>query len=146
MSALLKTFPFKGSHHCCDAASVVVVIGYKSSYSALNSFKLSYVDVRMWVPNSCCIFQLGPDECLLASFLDVLRTGRQISAEKRSFIIGLLSHCVYMSIPRKIVAEQDSQVLSILGVSEFFAMDGVVGINRLPLLGYPDYFTFIRVE
>ena len=68
------------------------------------------------------------------------------SAEKSSCVIGLLSHCVHMSIPRKIVADQYSQVLCILGVSEFFAMDGVVGINRLPLLGYPDYFTFIRVE
>ena len=130
MSALLKTFPFKSSHHCCDAASVVVVIGDKSSVPALNSFQLSYVDVRMWVPNICCIFQLGPDKCLVASFFDVLRTGRQISAEKSSRIIGILSHCVHMSIPRKIVADQDSEVFCILGVSEFFAMDGVVGINR----------------
>ena len=51
-----------------------------------------------------------------------------------------------MSIPRKIVADQASQVLCILGVSKFFAMDGVVGINRLPLLGDPIYFTFDRVE
>ena len=76
----------------------------------------------------------------------MLWTGRQVSAEKSSCIIGLLSHCVHMSIPRKIVADQDSQVLCILGVSELFAMDGVVDINSLPLLCYPDYFTFIRVE
>ena len=76
----------------------------------------------------------------------MLRTGRQISAEKISRIIYLLSHCVHMSIPRKIVADQDSQVFCILGVSEFFAMDGVVGINRFPLLGDPNYLTFIRVE
>ena len=41
--------PFKGSHHCCDAASVIVVIGDKSSSVALNSFQLSYVDVLMRV-------------------------------------------------------------------------------------------------
>ena len=142
----LASFPFKGSHHCCDAASVVVVIGDKSSSTALKSFQLSYADVRKWVPNCCCIFQLGPDKCLVASFLDMLRTGRQISAEKSSCIIGLLIHCVHMSIPRKIVANQNSQVLCILGVSGFFAMGGVVGINKLPLLGDPNYFTFIRVE
>ena len=84
LSALLKTFPFNGSHHCCDAASVVVVIGNKSSSTALISFQLSYVDVHMWVPNCCCMFQLGPDKCLVASFLDMLRTGRQISVEKSS--------------------------------------------------------------
>ena len=98
----------------------------------------------MWVPNSCCIFQLGPDECLVANFLDMLWTGRQISAEKRSCIIGLLSHCVYMSILRKIVSDQDSQVLCILGVSEFFAMDGVVGINGLPLLSYPSHLSGLK--
>ena len=102
LSALLKTFLFKGSHHCCDAASVVVVIGDKSSSAALNSFQLSYVDVCMWVPNSCCIFKLGPDKCLVASFLDMLWTGRQISAEKNSCIIGLISHCVHMSIEERL--------------------------------------------
>ena len=76
----------------------------------------------------------------------MLRTGRQISAEKSSRIIGLLSHCVHMSIPRKTLADQDSQVLCILGVSDFFAMDGVVDINRFPLLGDPNYLTFIMVE
>ena len=75
----------------------------------------------------------------------MLWTGRQISAEKSSCIIGLLSHCVHMSVPRKIVVDQDSQVLCILGVSEFFAMDGVVGINRLPLLGYLDYYYYIII-
>ena len=69
MSAQLKTFPFKGSQHCFDAASVVVVIGDKSSSTALNSFQLSYVDVRMWVPNCCSIFQLGPDKCLVVSLI-----------------------------------------------------------------------------
>ena len=91
------------------------------------------------------LLHIGPEKCFVASFLDMLRTGRQISAENSSCIIGLRSLCVYMSIPRKIVADQDSQVLCILGVSEFFSMDGVVSINRLPLLGDPDY-TFIRVE
>ena len=66
----------------------------------------------------------------------VLRTGRQISAKKSSRIIGLFSHRVHICIPRKIVADQDSQVPCILGVSEFFAMDGVVGINRFPLLNH----------
>ena len=76
----------------------------------------------------------------------MLRTGRQISAEKSSRIIALLSHCVHMSIPRKIVADQDSQAFCILGVCEFFAMDSVVGINRFPLLGDPNYLTFSRVK
>ena len=65
MLAQLKTFPFKGSHHCCNAASVVVDIADKFS---------SYVNVRTWVPNSSCIFQLGPDKCLVASLFDMLRT------------------------------------------------------------------------
>ena len=138
LTALLKTYPFNGSHQCCEAACVVVVIGDKSSIVGLNSFQLSYVDVHMWVPNSCCIFQLGPDKCLVASFLDMLRTGRQILAEKISCIIGLLCHCVHMSIRRKIVADQDYEVLCILGVSEIFAMEGVVCINRLTLLGDPN--------
>ena len=70
---LVSAFPFKGSRHCCDAASVVV-IAYKSSSVALSSFQLSCVDVRKCVPNSCCIFQLGPDKCFIASLFDVLRT------------------------------------------------------------------------
>ena len=113
MLALLKTFPFKGSHHCCDAASVVVVIGDKSSSAALSSFQHSYVDVT----NSCCFFQLGPDKCLVASFLDVL-----------------------------IVTDQHSKVLCILGVAEFFVMDDVMGINTFPLLGDPNYLAFVGVE
>ena len=59
----------------------------------------------------------------------MLRTGRQISAEKSSCVIGLLIHCVHMSTPRKIVADQDSQVFCILDVSEFFAMDGILITN-----------------
>ena len=51
-----------------------------------------------------------------------------------------------MSIPRKIVADQDSQVLCILDVPEFFAMGVVVGISRLPLLGDSNYLAFVRVE
>ena len=112
----------------------------------LSSSQLSYVDIRMWIPNSCCISQLGPNKCLVASFLDVLRTGRQISAKKSSRIIGLLSHCVHICIPRKTVADQDSQVLCIIGVPEVFAMDIVVGINRFPLLGDPNNLAFVRVE
>ena len=87
MSALLKTFPFKGSHHFCDATCIVVVIPDESSSATLSSFQLSYVDVRVWVPNSCCIFQLGPDECLVAGVLDVLRTVGQVSAKKGSGIV-----------------------------------------------------------
>ena len=74
-------------YHIDVDVDVVVVIGDKSSSEALNSFQLSYVDVRMWVPNSCCIFQLGPDKCLVTSFFDVLRTDRKISAEKSSRIM-----------------------------------------------------------
>ena len=140
------TFPFKGSRHCCDAARIVVVIGDKSSSTVLSSFRFSYVDVCMWVPNSCCIFRLGPDKCLVTSFLHVLRTGRQISAEKSSRIIGILSHCVHMCISRKIVADKVSQVLCILGVSEFFTMDGVAGINRFPFLDDPNNLPFVRIE
>ena len=51
-----------------------------------------------------------------------------------------------MCIQRKIGTDQDSQALYILGVSEFFAMDGVVDINRFPLIGDPNYLAFIRVE
>ena len=105
------------NHHCCEAANVVVVNGDKSSSVALSSFQLSFADVRVWVPNSCCILQLGPDKYLVASFLDMLWTGRQISVEKSSHISSLLSHFVHISIPRKIVADQDSQVLCILGPS-----------------------------
>ena len=100
----------------------------------------------MRVPNSCCIFQLGPDECLLADVLDVLRTVGQVSAKKGSDIICLLGNCINMCIPRQCVTDQDPQVLCILGVSKFFAMDGVVGINRLPLFGDPNYFAFVSVE
>ena len=100
----------------------------------------------MRVPNSCCIFQLGPDECLLADVLDVLRTVGQVSAKKGSDIICLLGNCINMCIPRQCVTDQDPQVLCILGVSKFFAMDGVVGIKRLPLFGDPDYFAFVWVE
>ena len=86
MSVLLETFPFKGSHHLCDATCIVVVIPDKSSSATLSSFQLSYVDVCVWGPNSCCIFQLGLDECLVAGVLDVLRTVGQVSAEKGSGI------------------------------------------------------------
>ena len=98
----------------------------------MNSFQLSYVDARVWVPNSCCIFQLGPDECLVAGVLDVLRTVGQVSSKKGSGIVCLLGNCINMCIPRQCVTDQDSQFLCILGLSKFFAMDGVVGINRLP--------------
>ena len=74
MWALLKTFPFKGSHNLCGATCIVVVISDESSSAMLSSFQLSYVDVRVQVPNSCGIFQLGPDVCLVAGVLDVLRT------------------------------------------------------------------------
>ena len=146
MSALLKTFPFKGSHHLCDATCIVVVISDESSSATLSSFQLSYVDVRVRVPNSCCIFQLGPEECLVAGVLDVLRTVGQVSAEKGSGIVCLLGNCINRCIPRQCVIDQDSQVFGILGVSKFFAMDGVVGINRLPLFGDPNYFAFVWVE
>ena len=139
MSALLKTFPFKGSHHLCDATCIVVVIPDESSSATLSSFQLSYIDVRVWVPNSCCIFQLGPEECLVSGVLDVLRTVGQVSAKKGSGIVCLLGNCINMCIPRQCVTDQDSRVLYILGVSKFFAMDGVVGINRLPLLSDPNY-------
>ena len=101
----------------------------------MSSFQLSYVDGRVWVPNSCCIFQLGPDECLVAGDLDVLRTIGQVSAEKGNGIVCLLGNCI---IPRQCVTDQDSQVLCFLGVSKFSAMDGVVGYNRLPLFGDPE--------
>ena len=90
MSALLKIFPFKGFHHLCDATCIVAVISDESSSATLSSFQLSYVDVRVRVPNSCCIFQLGPDECLVAGVLDVLRTVGQVSAEKCSGIVAFL--------------------------------------------------------
>ena len=148
MSALLKTFPFKGSRHLCDATCVVVVIPDESSSPTLSSFQLSYVDV--WVSNSCCIFHFGPDECLVAGVLDVLRTVWRavghVSAKKGSDTVCLLGNCINMCIPRQYVTDQDSQVLCILGVSEFFDMDGVVGINRLSLFGDPNYFAFVWVK
>ena len=125
---------------------MTLLIPDESSTATLSSFQLSYVDVRVRVPNSCCIFQLGPDECLVAGVLDVLRTVGQVSAKKGSSIVCLLCNCINMYIARQCVTDQDSQVLCILGVSKFFAMDGVVGINMLPLFGDPNYFAFVRVE
>ena len=93
-----------------------------------------------------CIFQLGPDECLTAGVLDILRTVGQVSAKKTCGIVCLLGNCINMCIPRQCVTDQDSQVIFILGVSKFFAMDGVVGINRLPHFGDPNYHSFVRVE
>ena len=122
MSALLKTFPFKGSHHLCDATCIVVVIPDESCSATLSSFQLSYVDFSVWVPNSCCIFQMGPDECLVGGVLDVLRTVGQVSAKKGSGVVYLLGNCINMCIPRQCVTDQDSQVLCILGVSKFFAL------------------------
>ena len=141
MSELLKNFPFNGSHHLCDVTCVVVVIPDESSSATLSSFQLSYVDVCVRVPNSCCIFRFGPDECLVG-VLDVLRTVGQVSAKKGSGIVGLLGSCINMCIPRQCFTDQDSQVFCILGVSKFFAMDGVVGINRFPLLCGPNYLAF----
>ena len=146
MSALLRTFQCKGSHHLCDATCVVVVIPDESSSRTLSSFQLSYVDVQVRAPNSCCVFQFGPDECLVAGVLDVLKTVGQVSAKKGSGIVCLLGNCTNMCIPRQCVIDQDSQLLCILGVPKFFAMDGVVGINRLPLSGDPNYIAFIQVE
>ena len=146
MSALLKTSPFKGSHHLCETTCVVVVIPDESSSPTLSSFQLSYFDVRLRVPNSCCIFQLGPDECLVAGVLDLLRTVGQVSAKKGSAIVCRLGNRINMCIPRQCVTDQDSQVLCILGVAKLFAMDGVVGTNRLPLFGDPNYFAFVWVE
>ena len=112
----------------------------------MSSFQLSYVDVRVRVPNSCCIFQLGPDECLVAGVLGVLRTVGQVSAKKGSGIVCLLGNYINMCIPRQCVTDQDSQVLCILGVSKFFVMDGVVGINRFPLSGDYTYLAFVWVK
>ena len=50
VSVLLNSSPFKGSQHCCDAASVFSH-WYKSSSAVLSSFQLSHVDVCMCVPN-----------------------------------------------------------------------------------------------
>ena len=72
--AWLKNFPFKGSRHLCDATCVVVVISNEYSSATLSSFQISYAYSCVRVLNSCCIFQLGPDECLVAGVLGVLRT------------------------------------------------------------------------
>ena len=66
--------------------------------------------------------------------------------EEKQLYYWPFSHCDHICIPRKTVADQDSQVLCILGVSEFFAMDGVVGINRFPLLGDLNNLAFVRDE
>ena len=76
----------------------------------------------------------------------MLRTVGQVSVKKSCGIICLLGNCINMCIPRQCVTDQDSQVLIILGVSKFFAMDGVVLFNRLPLFGDPTYLSYTRVE
>ena len=76
----------------------------------------------------------------------MLRTVGQVSVKKGSGIVCLLGNCISMCIPRQCVTDKDSHVVCILGVSKFFAMDGVVGINRHPLFGNPNYFAFVWVE
>ena len=101
MAALLKYFSFKGFHHRFDATCLIVVISDEYSSAVLNGFKLSYVCIRVLVTYSCCIFQLGSsDKGLVTRVLEVLRTGRQVSAKKASGDVGILGHRVYMCITR----------------------------------------------
>ena len=120
-----EDFPVQGLHHCCDSASLVVVIGDKSSSAALSSFSVSYVDVRMWVPNSCCIIQLGPGKCLVAIFLDVLGTGRNFLRRKVVILLAFLVTVFTCAFQER---------LSLIRTSRYFAFS--VCPSSLPCMVY----------